>query len=118
MTDDRVETHVTVADPDLPGARRAVHFQEHWVRLHAVPEAFGITWVGIEAALPAPGALAAIGPADLILVAPSNPVVSIGPILAVPGIRGALQQASAPVVGFSGILGGAPALGMAIGCCL
>ena len=57
--------------------------------------------------------LDAIGAADLILVAPSNPVVSIGPILAVPGIRGALQQASAPVVGFSGILGGAPVLGMA-----
>ncbi len=113
MTDDRVETHVTIADPDLPGARRAVHFQEYWVRMHAAPEALAITYVGIEASRPAPGVLDAIGAADLILVAPSNPVVSIGPILAVPGIREALQQASAPVVGFSGILGGAPVLGMA-----
>ena len=113
MTDDRVETHVTIADPDLPGARRAVHFQEYWVRLHAAPDALAITRVGIEAARPAPGVLEAIDAAELILVAPSNPVVSIGPILAVPGIREALQQASAPVVGFSGILGGAPVLGMA-----
>ena len=113
MTDDRVETHVTIDDPDRPGARRAVHFQEYWVRLHAAPEARAITYVGIEAARPAPGVLDAIGAADLILVAPSNPVVSIGPILAVPGIRAALQQAPAPVLGFSGILGGAPVLGMA-----
>ncbi len=113
MTDDRVETHVTIADPDLPGARRAVHFQEYWVRLHAAPDALAITRVGVEAARPAPGVLEAIDAAELILVAPSNPVVSIGPILAVPGIREALQQASAPVVGFSGILGGAPVLGMA-----
>jgi LPPG:FO 2-phospho-L-lactate transferase len=113
MTDDRVETHVTIADPEIAGARRAVHFQEYWVRLHAAPDALAITHVGIETAQPAPGVLEAIGSAALILVAPSNPVVSIGPILAVAGIREALQHASAPVVGFSGILGGAPVLGMA-----
>ena len=79
----------------------------------SAPDALAITRVGVEAARPAPGVLEAIDAAELILVAPSNPVVSIGPILAVPGIREALQQASAPVVGFSGILGGAPVLGMA-----
>lgn len=113
MSDDRVETHVVIADPDAPGGRRAVHFQEYWVRLHAQPEALQIVWVGIESARPAPGVLDALAAADLILVAPSNPVVSIGPILAVPGVREAVVAAPAPVVGFAGILGGAPVLGMA-----
>ncbi len=113
MTDDRVETHVTVADPEAPGQLRAVHFQEYWVRLHARPDALGITLVGLKTAAPAPGVLEAIERADVILVAPSNPVVSIGPILAVPGLREALQQAPATVVGFAGILGGSPVLGMA-----
>jgi len=113
MSDDRVETHVTIADPNTPGQLRAVHFQEYWVRLHAQPDALAITLVGIETAAPAPGVLEAIEHADLILVAPSNPVVSIGPILAVPGLREALQRTPAPVVGFAGILGGSPVLGMA-----
>jgi LPPG:FO 2-phospho-L-lactate transferase len=113
MTDDRVETHVTIVDPDTPGQLRAVHFQEYWVRLHAQPDARAITLVGVETAAPAPGVLEAIGHADLILVAPSNPVVSIGPILAVPGLREALRRTPAPVVGFAGILGGSPVLGMA-----
>ena len=69
--------------------------------------------VGIEAASPAPGVVEAVRSADLILIAPSNPVVSIGPILAVPGLRSELSSASAPVVGFAGILGGSPVLGMA-----
>jgi LPPG:FO 2-phospho-L-lactate transferase len=73
----------------------------------------GVTRVGIEAARPAPGVVEALRTADLVLVGPSNPVVSIGPILAVPGIRAALRTAPAPVVGFSGILRGAPVLGMA-----
>jgi LPPG:FO 2-phospho-L-lactate transferase len=113
MTDDRVETHVTIADESAAGGRRAVHFQEYWVRLRAQPPALAVTMVGIEDARPAAGVAEAIEAADLILVAPSNPVVSIGPILAVPGMRAALAGASAPVVGFSGILGGAPVLGMA-----
>ena len=113
MTDDRVETHVTIADDQVAGGRRAVHFQEYWVRLHAEPAALDITLVGRESARPAPGVTEAIREADLILVAPSNPVVSIGPILQVAGIRQALQDAAAPVVGFAGILGGAPVLGMA-----
>ena len=113
MTDDRVETHVTIADPDMPDQRRAVHFQEYWVRLRAQPKALAVTLVGIETARPAPGVIEALEQADLILVAPSNPVVSIGPILAVPGLRDAVQRASAPVIGFAGILGGSPVLGMA-----
>ena len=113
MTDDRVESHVTIADPGAPEQRRAVHFQEYWVRLRAQPEALAVTLIGIETARPAPGVIEALEQADLILVAPSNPVVSIGPILAMPGLRDGLQRAAAPVVGFAGILGGSPVLGMA-----
>ena len=113
MTDDRVETHVTIANPEVPGQLRAVHFQEYWVRLDAQPDVHAITLVGLETARPAPGVVQAIEQADLILLAPSNPVVSIGPILAVPGLRDAVRHAPAPVIGFAGILGGAPVLGMA-----
>ena len=113
MSDDRVETHVVIPDDQAPGGRRAVHFQEYWVRLHAVPEALEVVRVGIETARPTAAVLAALAGADLVLLAPSNPVVSIGPILAVPGMRDALRAVEAPVVGFAGILGGAPVLGMA-----
>jgi LPPG:FO 2-phospho-L-lactate transferase len=113
MTDDVVETHVRIADPEAPSGLRVVHFQEYWVRMHADPDALGIAVVGIEKAVPAPGVIEAIEQADVILVAPSNPVVSIGPILAVPGLRQALQRAGAPIVGFAGILGGSPVIGMA-----
>jgi LPPG:FO 2-phospho-L-lactate transferase len=113
MSDDRVETHVVVDDPDKPGARKAIHFQEYWVKLHAAPTAHAIVPVGIETAKPAPGVLEAIAEADLILFPPSNPVVSIGTILGVPGIREALVAAEAPVIGLSPIVGGAPVRGMA-----
>ena len=113
MTDDRVETHVVIDDDAAASGRRAVHFQEYWVRLHAGPEARSVVMVGVERATPAPGVLDAIAAADLILVAPSNPVVSIGPILAVPGVRDAVRAATAPVIGFAGIIGGAPVSGMA-----
>jgi LPPG:FO 2-phospho-L-lactate transferase len=113
MTDDRVETHITIADDHAPGGRRAIHFQEYWVRLRARPDALAVTLVGIETARPAAGVTDALQTADLILIAPSNPVVSIGPILAVPGLRAELARARAPVVGFAGILGGSPVLGMA-----
>jgi LPPG:FO 2-phospho-L-lactate transferase len=113
MTDDVVETHVSIADAEAPSGLRAVHFQEYWVRMHADPDALGIVVVGIENAVPAHGVIEAIEQADVILLAPSNPVVSIGPILAVPGLRQALRRAGAPIVGFAGILGGSPVLGMA-----
>jgi LPPG:FO 2-phospho-L-lactate transferase len=116
MTDDRVETHVEIDDPDAPGGLRAIHFQEWWVRLHAVVPARRILALGIESARPGPGVLEAIRAADVVLLPPSNPVVSIGTILGVPGVRDALRGTRAPVVGVSPIIGGAPVRGMADAC--
>lgn len=113
MTDQRVETHVMVEDPDAPDGRRRLHFQEYWVRHHAELPVIDLRFEGIEAAEPAPGVLDAIAKADVILFPPSNPVVSIGPILEVPGVREAVRTAAAPVVGLSPIVGGAPVRGMA-----
>ncbi|GHH90496.1 2-phospho-L-lactate transferase [Streptomyces capillispiralis] len=118
MTDDRVETHVAVTLPDSgsaegSGERKAVHFQEYWVRLRASVPAEAVVPVGAEQAKPAPGVLEAIAGADVILFPPSNPVVSVGTILAVPGIREAIADAGVPVVGLSPIVGDAPVRGMA-----
>ncbi|GAA5000393.1 2-phospho-L-lactate transferase [Kitasatospora paranensis] len=110
MSDDRVETHVRITDGQ---GTRAVHFQEYWVRLHAAVDAEAIIPVGADTAKPAPGVLEAVAAADVILLPPSNPVVSIGTVLAVPGIRQAVASAAAPVVGLSPIVGGAPVRGMA-----
>ncbi|MFG2169081.1 2-phospho-L-lactate transferase [Micromonospora chersina] len=112
-SDDRLETHVVV---DLDGAQRAIHFQEWWVRHRADLPTHRFVFVGAESAKPAPGVLEAIGSADVVLVAPSNPVVSIAPILAVPGLRDAVADGPAPVVGVSPIIGGAPVRGMADRC--
>ncbi|WP_275464413.1 2-phospho-L-lactate transferase [Streptomyces noursei] len=111
MSDDRVETHVAIEDET--GERKAVHFQEYWVRLRASVPALAVVPVGAEQAKPAPGVLEALASADVILFPPSNPVVSIGTILAVPGIREAVAAAAAPVVGLSPIVGNAPVRGMA-----
>jgi LPPG:FO 2-phospho-L-lactate transferase len=116
MSDDRVETHVVIEDADAPGGERAVHFQEWWVRLHAAVPARRILAVGIEQAAAAPGVLDAVRTADVVLLPPSNPVVSIGTILGVPGIRDAMRGTRAPVVGVSPIVGGAPVRGMADAC--
>jgi LPPG:FO 2-phospho-L-lactate transferase len=114
MTDDRVETHVLIDDPDgEPGTRRAVHFQEYWVRLRAAVDAHAVVPVGAEGSKPAPGVLEAIAAADVIVFPPSNPVVSVGTILSVPGIREAIAEAGVPVVGLSPIVGDAPVRGMA-----
>ncbi|MEU0392141.1 2-phospho-L-lactate transferase [Streptomyces sp. NPDC006208] len=110
MSDDRVETHVAV---QLDGERRVIHFQEYWVRLRASVDADAVVPVGADQAKPAPGVLEAIAEADVILFPPSNPVVSIGTILAVPGIREAIAEAGVPVVGLSPIVGDAPVRGMA-----
>lgn len=114
-TDERMETHVVAAVPgeDQP---RALHFQEWWVRYHAEPVAERFAFVDADSALPAAGVTEAIAAADVILLAPSNPVVSIGPILAVPGMRDALRSAPAPIVGIAPIIGGAPVRGMADAC--
>lgn len=111
MSDDPVQTHVVIEDG---GARRTIHFQEWWVRLHAAVPAVAITPTGAAQAMPAPGVLEAIAAADFVLFPPSNPVVSLGPILAVPGISEAVRAKT--VVGVSPIIGGAPVRGMADAC--
>jgi LPPG:FO 2-phospho-L-lactate transferase len=122
MSDDRVETHVVVNTADLPNPdptepeRKAIHFQEWWVRYHAEVPAQSFASVGAEEAKPAPGLLDAIGAADAVLLAPSNPVVSVGTILSVPGIRAALRETSAHVVGVSPIVADRPVRGMADAC--
>jgi LPPG:FO 2-phospho-L-lactate transferase len=113
MTDDRVETHIAVADPESPSGRRVVHFQEYWVRLHAEVPAEAVLVVGQEESSPGPGVIDAITDADLVLVPPSNPVVSVGTILGVPRVRDALVATRAPVVGLSPIIGGTHVRGMA-----
>lgn len=115
MTDDCVETHVVIEDSGGPGDG-AIHFQEWWVRHQAKIPAQEFVFVGAEDAAPGPGVLEAIAAADLIILPPSNPVVSIGPILAVPDVRDALLAAAAPVVGVSPIIGAAPVRGMADAC--
>ncbi|MFG2002401.1 2-phospho-L-lactate transferase [Spirillospora sp. NPDC048911] len=112
MTDDQVETHVVIDDPEQ--GRRAIHFQEWWVRLRAAIPAESIALVGAGDAKPAPGVLEAIEAADVVLFPPSNPVVSVGTILSVPGVRAAV--AAKTVVGVSPIIGGAPVRGMADAC--
>ena len=115
MTDDRVETHVVIDDPDT-GQPAAIHFQEWWVRHRAAVAAREFVYVGSDTASPAPGVLEAITTADVIVLPPSNPVVSIAPILSIPGIRDAISQAAAAVVGVSPIVGGKPVRGMADAC--
>ncbi|GII00901.1 2-phospho-L-lactate transferase [Planobispora takensis] len=111
MSDDRTETHVVINDEQ---GRRAVHFQEWWVRLRAAVPAEQILLVGADEARPAPGVLQAIDEADVVILPPSNPVVSIGTILQIKGIREALERKT--VVGVSPIVGGAPVRGMADAC--
>ncbi|WBC14086.1 2-phospho-L-lactate transferase [Micromonospora sp. WMMA1998] len=129
-TDDRLETHVIVsgrselASPALANSagtadeqgRRAVHFQEWWVRYRADVPTHRFVFVGAETAKPAPGVVEALAAADVVLIAPSNPVVSIAPVLAVPGLREAVAGGPAPVVGVSPVIGGAPVRGMADRC--
>jgi LPPG:FO 2-phospho-L-lactate transferase len=115
MSDDRVETHVVVEDAES-GEPRAIHFQEWWVRHRAELPARSFASVGAEQAEAGPGVLEAIAEADAVVLAPSNPVVSVGTILAVPGVRAALRDTSAGVVGLSPIIGGKPLRGMADAC--
>lgn len=110
MSDQPVETHVELVDG------RTVHFEEWWVRLRAGVPARRFVQVGLEAAAAAPGVVEALTEADVVVLPPSNPVVSIGTILAVPGVRAALAGTAAPVVGVSPVIGGAPVRGMADAC--
>ena len=111
MTEHEVATRVHVlATGEGP---LDLHFQEYWVQRGGRDDVQQVRVQGIEDATPSPGVIDAIEQADVIVFAPSNPVVSIGPILAVPGIRSALAARRPTVVGISGILGGAPVAGMA-----
>src|SRR5690349_20856143 len=113
MSDDRVETHIAIPDSDSPSGRRVVHFQEYWVRLHAEVPAEAVIVVGLEESSPGPGVIDAITDADLVVVPPSNPVVSVGTILGVPRVREAMAATRARVVGLSPIVGGHHLRGMA-----
>ncbi|ANY07573.1 2-phospho-L-lactate transferase [Pseudonocardia sp. HH130630-07] len=120
-TDDRVETHVVIDSPDAPADsdapdQVAVHFQEWWIKHRAAPPAHRFASVGADQAGILPAARASIAEADVVLVAPSNPVVSIGTIVSVPGVAQALASTPAPVVGVSPIVGGRPVRGMADAC--
>jgi LPPG:FO 2-phospho-L-lactate transferase len=105
MSDQPVRTLVQTTEARLT-------FQEYFVRDKALGDVVAVEYAGAVTAQPAPGVLAAIGQADLVVVCPSNPVTSVGPILAVPGIATALAGARA-VVGVSPIVGGAPVSGPA-----
>jgi LPPG:FO 2-phospho-L-lactate transferase len=107
MSDNAVETRVQTADG------RDLSFQEFFVRERYQPAVRAVRFDGAEHAHPAPGVLAAIARADAIFLAPSNPITSIGPILAVPGIRSALCDTPAPVAAVSPIVGNAPVSGPA-----
>lgn len=113
-SDDRSETHVVITDPE--GERKAIHFQEWWVRYRAKVQTHSFAHIGSDKATAAPGVTEAISDADVVLIAPSNPVVSIGSILTIGGIRGALRSTPAPVIGYSPIIAGKPLRGMADEC--
>jgi LPPG:FO 2-phospho-L-lactate transferase len=106
MTDARVETFIQTPAGWLP-------FQEYFVRRRAEDPVLGVEFRGVEAAPPAPGVLEALAHAAGVILAPSNPVVSLGPILAVPGVRAALEATRAPVVAISPIVRGATIKGPA-----
>ncbi|MCU1413062.1 MAG: 2-phospho-L-lactate transferase [Microbacteriaceae bacterium] len=110
-TDDEVETHVVLAEDGSE-----MHFQEWWTRHRAALPITGFVQRGLDGSTPAPGVLEAIAEADVVLFAPSNPVVSIGPVLGIPGIRDTVEGTSAPVIGVSPIIAGAVVRGMADAC--
>jgi LPPG:FO 2-phospho-L-lactate transferase len=111
MTDDPVRTRITVRRDD--GATEELAMQRWFVGERAEPPVVGVRFEGADAARPAPGALEALRRADAIVICPSNPVISIGPILAVPGIRDLLVERRERVVAVSPIVGGAPVKGPA-----
>jgi LPPG:FO 2-phospho-L-lactate transferase len=110
MSEDPVTTRVDVVSS---GRELDLHFQEYWVQRGGHDDVKGVRFDGVEGARPTPGVLEAIRSADVVVFAPSNPVVSIGPILAVPGVRSAIAARRHTAVGISGILAGAPLSGMA-----
>jgi LPPG:FO 2-phospho-L-lactate transferase len=110
MSDDPVTTRISVV---ADGEELDLHFQEYWVRRGGRDEVKAVRYEGAERSRPAPGVLEALTAADGIVLCPSNPVASLGPILAVPGIRETVGARRTDVVGVSGIVAGAPLAGMA-----
>jgi LPPG:FO 2-phospho-L-lactate transferase len=110
MSDDPVTTRISVV---ADGEELDLHFQEYWVRRGGRDEVKAVRYEGAERSRPAPGVLEALTAADAIVLCPSNPVASLGPILAVPGIRDTIGARRTDVVGVSGIVAGAPLAGMA-----
>ena len=106
MTDDKFETRITTSNGSM-------HFEEYFVKRQCKDEVLGVEFVGAATAKPSPGVLDAILDAELIVVCPSNPIVSIGTILAVDGVRDALKRTNARVVGVSPIVAGLPIKGPA-----
>jgi len=106
MSNDKFETRVTTSDGSM-------HFEEYFVKKQAKDEVLGVEFVGAATAKPSPGVLDAILSAEVVIVCPSNPIVSIGTILAVDGVRDALRRTSARVVGVSPIVAGLPIKGPA-----
>jgi LPPG:FO 2-phospho-L-lactate transferase len=106
MSDQPMPTHVLTPAGEM-------HFEEYFVQRRAQDDVLGVRYVNVEAALPAPGVLEAIRDAEAVLIAPSNPIVSVGTILALPGVRSALRETRAPVVAVSPIVGGAAIKGPA-----
>lgn len=106
VTDSQVETRVTIPEGEIS-------FQDYFVRRRFRDPVNSVRFAGVENAIPAPGIIEAILSADQIMLAPSNPVTSIGPILAVPGIREALRKTQAPVTAISPIVGNAAVSGPA-----
>lgn len=111
MSDDPVATRVQTVDAS--GNALDLHFQEYWVARGAKDEVKGIGYAGAAAARPAPGSIEAISHADAVVLCPSNPVASIAPILAVPGMGEAVRARRDRAVGVSPIVAGAPLRGMA-----
>lgn len=106
MSNDKFETRVRTSDGSM-------HFEEYFVKRQAKDEVLGVEFVGATTAKPSPGVLEAILDAEVVIVCPSNPIVSIGTILAVNGVRDALRRTSARVVGVSPIVAGLPIKGPA-----
>jgi len=107
VTDDRVETRMQVAGEGEIG------FQEYFVGRHHDVVVGGVRFEGADAAAPAPGILNALAQAERVVICPSNPIVSIGPVLAVPGVRAAVEEARERVVAVSPIVAGAALKGPA-----
>lgn len=107
MSDDPAPTHIVTADGE-------VHFEEYFVRMRGQGEVRGVRLHAAGPAQPTPAVLGAIAAAEAVLIAPSNPVVSVGPILALPGVREALRATRAPVAAVSPIVGGAAIKGPAV----